>query len=116
MRPFDTPAGGPVPAAAGLGRPVHILLVDDSEADVRLTVTALERARAHVTLDRARDGIEALELLRAAGSRRPDLVLLDLNMPRMDGREALREIKQDPDLRSIPVVVLTTSKAEEYTS
>jgi two-component system, chemotaxis family, response regulator Rcp1 len=93
-------------------RPIEILLVEDSPGDVRLALEALKEAKVlnHVTV--APDGVEAMALLRRPGVPRPDLILLDLNLPRKDGREVLAEIKGDPDLRRIPVVVLTTSKAE----
>jgi two-component system, chemotaxis family, response regulator Rcp1 len=99
------------------GRPVEILLVEDNPGDVRLTREALAEGKVRNNLYVAVDGVKALEFLRRegeyAGAVRPDLVLLDLNLPRKDGREVLAEIKSDPALRSIPVVVLTTSKAEE---
>ncbi len=95
---------------------IHILLVDDDPGDVRLTLEALRRSKLYSSIDTVENGEEALAYLRRearyAGARRPDLVLLDLNMPRKDGRETLAEIKADPDLRQIPVVVLTTSSAE----
>ncbi len=98
-------------------RPVDILLVEDSPADVRLTREALKEAKVLNELHVVQDGIEALAFLRKqgkyAGSPHPDLILLDLNLPKKDGREVLAEIKQDRDLKSIPVVVLTTSRAEE---
>jgi CheY-like chemotaxis protein len=97
--------------------PIEILLVEDSPGDARLTREALKDGRIHHNLHVASDGLEALAFLRAqgvhAGAPRPDLILLDLNIPKMDGREVLAEIKADPDLVRIPVVVLTTSKAEE---
>lgn len=100
-----------------LPRPLEILLVDDNPADVRLTVEALKEGAPQYHLHVARDGVEALAFLRREGSfaeaPRPDLVLLDLNMPRKSGREVLADAKGDPALRSIPIVVLTTSKAEE---
>ena len=92
---------------------IEILLVDDSPADVRLTIEALKEAKIHNTIHVAYDGESALELLRRPGQRRPDLILLDLNLPGLDGREVLAEIKSDPELAIIPVVVLTTSRAEE---
>ncbi len=98
-------------------RPIDILLVEDSSADVRLTREALKDAKVLNTLHVARDGLAALAFLgqrgQYAGSPRPDLILLDLNLPRKDGREVLAEIKKDPELKRIPVVVLTTSRAEE---
>lgn len=94
-------------------RPIEILLVDDDDDDVRLMEKALERDRIINNVQRVDDGIEAMALLRREGqyadARRPDLILLDLNMPRKDGREVLKEIHEDPDLATIPVVVLTTS-------
>ena len=94
------------------GRPIEILLVEDNAADVRLTQEALREGKVRNNLQVARDGEEALAILRRPGATRPDLVLLDLNLPRKDGREVLKEIKDDPDLQTIPVVVLTTSSAE----
>jgi CheY-like chemotaxis protein len=92
--------------------PVRILLVEDNLADVRLTREVLRIAEVPGELDVARDGVEALERLRSPGAARPDLVLLDLNLPRKSGLEVLAEIKSDPALRSVPVVVLSTSRAE----
>ena len=96
---------------------VEILLVEDNPGDVRLTREAWKEARIRNRLHVAEDGVEALAFLRRqgrhAGAVRPHLVLLDLNLPRKDGREVLAEIKEDPDLRHIPVVILTTSKAEQ---
>ena len=94
-------------------QPISVLLVEDDPGDVVLIEEAFEHNKVRNTLKIVGDGVEAMEFLRAPGSSRPDLVLLDLNLPRMDGREVLAEIKSDPALRSIPVVVLTTSKAEE---
>lgn len=97
-------------------RPIEILLVEDNAADVRLTVEALREGKVRNNLSVTRDGVEAMEFLRRQGAHaqapRPDLVLLDLNLPKMDGREVLAQIKADPELRTIPVVVLTTSSAE----
>jgi len=97
--------------------PINILLVEDNPGDVRLTVEALREGKVHNQLSVARDGVEALAFLRQEGqfaeSPRPDVILLDLNLPKKDGREVLAEIKADERLRRIPVVVLTTSKAEE---
>ncbi len=94
-----------------------ILLVEDSPADIRLTEEALSDSPIVDTLHVARDGEEAMDFLRQRGAHadapRPDLVLLDLNLPRKDGREVLEELKGDPELRRIPIVVLTTSDAEE---
>lgn len=95
---------------------MQILLVEDSAADVRLTKEALKDAKILNELHVARDGVEAMDfLLRRddhADAPRPDIVILDLNLPRMDGKEVLAAMKGDPDLRSIPVAVLTTSDAE----
>jgi two-component system, chemotaxis family, response regulator Rcp1 len=97
-------------------KPIEILLVEDNPADVRLTQEALKEGKVRNNLHIARDGIEAIEFLRRIGkfanATRPDLILLDLNLPRKDGREVLADIKADPELKSIPVVVLTTSSAE----
>ncbi len=98
-------------------RPVEILLVEDNPGDVRLTREAFKEAKIVNNLHTVADGVEALAFLRREGryasSPRPDLMLLDLNLPRKDGREVLAEVKTDPDLRRIPIVILTTSKAEE---
>ncbi len=97
-------------------KPVHILMVEDNEGDVLLTQLGLRDAKIAVDLAVAGDGVEAMDYLRRKGkfgaAPRPDLVLLDLNLPRMDGREVLAEIKADPELRNIPVVVLTSSSAD----
>lgn len=97
--------------------PIEILLVEDSAADVRLTIEALKEAKVANRLTVVDDGVKAMEYLRQKGvyadALRPDLILLDLNLPRKDGREVLAEVKSDPALRQIPVVVLTTSRAEE---
>src|SRR6266446_5528789 len=95
---------------------VEILLVDDNVGDILLTKEALKGVKFHNTVSVARDGVEAMEFLRRQGkfanSPRPDLVFLDLNMPRKSGSEVLAEMKEDPDLRLIPVVVLTSSDAD----
>jgi chemotaxis family two-component system response regulator Rcp1 len=95
-------------------RPVEILLVEDSPSDTDLTIEALQAGDIPCNLSHVEDGVEAMEFLNRknsyAGAPRPDLILLDLNLPRKDGREVLAELKLDPDLRTIPVVVLTTSK------
>lgn len=97
--------------------PVEILLVEDNPGDARLTQEAFKEARVANTLHIVHDGTEALALLRKQGkyaeTPRPDIILLDLNLPKMDGREVLAEIKNDPALRRIPVIILTTSQAEE---
>jgi chemotaxis family two-component system response regulator Rcp1 len=99
------------------GDPIEILLVEDNPGDVRLTEEALTESKVRNTLHVARDGVEALEFLRGrdgnGGGKKPDIILLDLNLPRMNGREVLANIKADPELRRIPVVVLTTSRAEQ---
>jgi two-component system, chemotaxis family, response regulator Rcp1 len=96
---------------------IEILLVEDNPGDVRLTVEALRENKVGNNLHVARDGVEALAFLhregRFAGAPRPDLILLDLNLPKKDGYEVLAEIKGDPALKRIPVVVLTTSNAEQ---
>ena len=97
--------------------PVEILLVEDNPGDVRLTQEALKESKVTNNLSVAEDGVEALAFLKREGkyadAPRPDLLLLDLNLPKKDGRELLEEIKANESLRCIPVVVLTTSKAEE---
>ena len=99
------------------GAPVEILLVEDNPADVRLTQEALKEGKVFNNLHWAKDGVEALAFLRRQGKHgaapRPDIILLDLNLPKKDGREVLHEIKNDEKLKRIPVVILTTSKAEE---
>jgi chemotaxis family two-component system response regulator Rcp1 len=96
---------------------VEILLVEDNPGDVRLTIESLQEARVYNNLHVAQDGIEALEFLHREGSYsdapRPDMILLDLNLPRKDGREVLAEIKADRNLKRIPVIILTTSQDEE---
>ena len=97
--------------------PIEVLLVEDNPADVRLTREALKEEKFYSNLHVVSDGVEAMAFLRREGeyanAPRPDLILLDLNLPRKDGRQVLQEIKADPDLKVIPVVVLTISKAEE---
>ena len=96
---------------------INILLVEDNPGDRRLTVEALKEAKIGNELHAVNDGAAAIAFLRRQGkyvdAPRPGLILLDLNLPKMDGREVLKEIKQDPSLKSIPVVILTTSEAEE---
>ncbi|MHB1295024.1 MAG: response regulator [Anaerolineae bacterium] len=98
-------------------KPIEVLMVEDNPDDVELTQEALREVKAYVNTQVVTDGIQALALLRREGqyadATRPDLILLDLNLPRMDGRELLAEIKNDPALRRIPVVVVTTSQSEE---
>jgi CheY-like chemotaxis protein len=99
------------------GEPVEILLAEDNPGDAKLTRKALEQGKVINNLHVVTDGVEAMAYLRREGKYahrpRPDLVLLDLNMPRKDGREVLQDIKSDDDLRRIPVVVMTSSEAEE---
>jgi len=98
------------------GETLEILLVEDSPGDVRLTQEAFREANRDVRLHVACDGVEAMAFLRRTGKHvsdpRPDLVLLDLNLPRMDGREVLALIKEDEELKTIPIIILTTSDAE----
>jgi len=100
-----------------LGRPVQVLLVEDSPSDAAMTIEAMHEGRIVNQVHVATDGEMAMAFLRRQGpfadAPRPDLILLDLNLPRMDGREVLREVKDDPILKTIPVIVLTTSAAEE---
>ena len=100
-----------------MSREVHILLVEDNPADARLVAELLKEGHLAHRISHVNDGVEALAYLRQgaghSGARRPDLILLDLNLPRKDGRELLAEIKTDEKLKSIPVVVLTTSQAED---
>jgi chemotaxis family two-component system response regulator Rcp1 len=96
--------------------PIEVLLVEDSPGDVRLTQEAFKDAKVHINLHVAPDGAKAMIFLRREGEHsnapRPDLILLDLNLPKKDGREVLAEIKGDPALMSIPVVILTTSSSD----
>jgi two-component system, chemotaxis family, response regulator Rcp1 len=98
-------------------RPVEILLVEDNPGDERLTREALKEGKVYSNLHWVKDGVEAMQFLRREGKYpdvpRPDIILLDLNLPKKDGREVLQDIKNDDKLKRIPVVVLTTSKAEE---
>ena len=106
-----------MPAKADIGPLVEILLVEDNPGDVRLTREVLREGRIRNTLNVVGDGVEALDFLHRRGAysdaHPQDLILLDLNLPKMNGQEVLAEIKKDPDLKSIPVVVLTTSSAEQ---
>ena len=99
------------------GKPIEIFLVEDNPGDVRLTQEAFKEGKVRNNLSVVEDGLEALAFLRRegkyVGAPRPDLILLDLNLPRMDGRTVLAPIKEDPNTKSIPVIILTTSKAEE---
>jgi len=97
--------------------PIEILLVEDNPGDVELTREALHEGKIHMHLSVVSDGVEALAFLRRegkyGGAPRPDLILLDLNLPKKDGRAVLGDVKQDPALRHIPVVILTSSQAEQ---
>ena len=99
------------------GRAVEILLVEDNEGDARLAIEALKDAKVRNNLSWVKDGMEAMDFIRKEGAytdaARPDVILLDLNLPKKDGREVLADIKDDEELRRIPVVVLTVSQAEE---
>jgi len=96
--------------------PIEVLLVEDSPGDVRLTQEAFRDANRSIHLHVVSDGVEAMTFLRREGAHvdapRPDLILLDLNLPKMDGREVLAQIKEDASLKTIPTVILTTSEAE----
>ncbi len=102
---------------AALGRVVEILLVEDNDGDIRLTREALKEGRIRNRLNVVTDGEQAIAFLNRQGvyadAPRPDLILLDLNLPRLDGREVLATIKNDPDLKQIPIVVLTSSRSEQ---
>jgi CheY-like chemotaxis protein len=104
-------------ARSGTTEPIGLLLVEDNPGDVELTREALRESVLHTRLTVVRDGVDALALLRRQGvyrdAPRPDLILLDLNLPKKNGRAVLAEIKGDPSLRRIPVIVLTSSLAEE---
>jgi two-component system response regulator len=97
--------------------PINVLLVEDNEDDVELTIDALRESKLKISLDVVKDGTQAMDYLYGRGKydepKRPDLILLDLNLPHKDGREVLAEIKNDKNLRRIPVVVLTISQNEE---
>ena len=97
-------------------RPIKVLLVDDDPEDIELTMEVMKMTNLTLNIDAAKDGIEALEYLEQAASKKnqelPDLILLDLNMPRMNGHEVLERIKKHKDFMKIPVVILTTSKSE----
>jgi chemotaxis family two-component system response regulator Rcp1 len=100
----------------GKDNPMQVLLVEDSPGDVRLTLEAFHETNPSIRLHVANDGVEAMAFLRQEQGKedapRPDLILLDLNMPKMDGRQVLARIKADDDLKTIPTVILTTSEAE----
>jgi len=101
------------PTNPGCGKPIEILLVEDSPDDACWTMEALKDGRVRNKVNWVEDGVDAMSFLRREGrhsmAQRPDLVLLDLNLPKKNGREVLREIKQDPDLKRIPVVIMTMS-------
>ena len=98
-------------------KPAQVLLVEDNEDDVELTLEALKESKIRMDIHVATDGVEAMKFLRGQdeykNKSRPDLILLDLNMPKMDGREVLAEIRKDEELTDLPVVVLTTSQNED---
>ncbi len=98
-------------------RPVEVLLIEDNPGDIRLTKEAMKEAKIVNNLNVVEDGVEALDYLKKKGKykdvNQPDLILLDLNLPKKNGREVLAELKQDVNLKQIPVVILTVSKAEE---
>jgi CheY-like chemotaxis protein len=98
-------------------RPIEILLVEDSPSDTALTIEALKAGKIFNKLYTVEDGVEAMAFLRQEGAYKnapkPDLIMLDLNLPKMDGRQVLKELKSDPILKTIPIIVLTTSRAEE---
>lgn len=103
--------------SSGLGKPIEILLVEDNPEDASLTMETLKEGRIHNNITLVEDGVQAMEFLRRgepyADAPRPDLILLDLQLPRKNGREVLTEVKADRDLRRIPVVIMTTSAAEQ---
>ena len=113
----DTDEEGEAMRAETSGKPIEILLVEDDAGDVRLTMEALKRAKVLNHLSVVGNGVEALAFLRRQGKYAqapfPDLILLDLNLPKKDGRAVLAEIKADPDLKRVPVVILTTSQDEQ---
>ncbi len=98
-------------------KPIEILLVEDSPSDAALTIEALKAGKIANTLNHVEDGVDAMDYLKRRGrytnAARPDLIMLDLNLPRKDGREVLAEIKSDKDLKIIPIIVLTTSSSDE---
>jgi chemotaxis family two-component system response regulator Rcp1 len=106
----------PMKAIGGHGKAIDVLLVEDSPGDVRLTQEALGNANRAIHLHVASDGVEAMAFLDREGihehAPRPDIILLDLNLPRMDGREVLALVKANPKLKTIPIIILTTSEAE----
>jgi len=98
-------------------KPIEILLVEDSPSDAKLTMEALEAGKIANRLNHVEDGVEAMDFLRRQGkyakATRPDLIMLDLNLPKKDGREVLKELKNDPSLKTIPIIVLTTSRSDK---
>jgi len=98
-------------------KPIEILLVEDSPSDAALTIEALKAGKVANRLNHVEDGVEAMSFLRQQGkyakATRPDLIMLDLNLPKKDGREVLEELKNDPDLKLIPIIVLTTSRSDK---
>jgi chemotaxis family two-component system response regulator Rcp1 len=98
-------------------KPIEILLVEDSPSDAALTIEALKEGKIANRLTHVEDGVEAMDFLRRRGKYtkavRPDLIMLDLNLPRKDGRDVLAELKNDPDLKIIPIIVLTTSRSDK---
>ena len=107
----------PPPMTARANKPVEVLLVEDNPGDVRLTQEALKESAANIHLSVAKDGVEAMDFVHHRAPFEsapiPDLIVLDLNLPRKNGREVLSEVKADPNLRRIPVLVMTTSRAEQ---
>lgn len=95
------------------GKPIEILLIEDNEGDIYLTKKVFEKARLNNTITVAEDGEVAIKILKDRPENRPDIILLDINLPKKDGKQVLEEIKNDPNLRTIPVVILTSSKAEK---
>lgn len=95
------------------GKPIEILLVEDNEGDVFLTRRVFDKAKIKNSITVACDGEVAMEKLKNSRNDRPDIILLDINLPKKDGKQVLEEIKNDPELRTIPVVILTSSKAEK---
>ncbi len=95
------------------GTPIEILLVEDNEGDIFLTRKVFEKAKIRNVITVAEDGEIAMDMLKGKKIRRPDIILLDINLPKKDGKQVLDEIKNDPDLKTIPVVIMTSSKAEK---
>ena len=93
--------------------PIHILLVEDNPGDARLAVEALTEGKITNNISVVQDGVEAIDFLRDENNQRPDLIFLDLNLPKMNGKEVLAIIKNDPKLKRIPVIILTTSDADQ---